>query len=58
MVRRLRGSDAQAFIDVVDEVRYRYSVPRGWSIDFVLTLLHPDRRWKALILRKGSGGNA
>jgi hypothetical protein len=27
MVRRLRGSDAQIFIDVVDEVRYRCSVP-------------------------------
>jgi hypothetical protein len=28
MVRRLRESDAQTFIDVVDEVRYRHSSPK------------------------------
>jgi hypothetical protein len=38
MVRRLRESDAQAFINVVDEVRYRSSFPKRWPIDFVLTL--------------------
>jgi hypothetical protein len=31
MVRRLRRSDAQTFIDVVDEVRYRHSsIPEKW----------------------------
>ena len=34
----LRESDAQMFIDVVDEVRYRFSFPKKWPIDFVLTL--------------------
>jgi hypothetical protein len=29
IVRPLRGSDAQAFIDVVDGVRYRSSLPEG-----------------------------
>ena len=32
MVRRLRGSDAQIFIDVVDEVRYRCSVPEKYVV--------------------------
>jgi hypothetical protein len=27
MARGLRGSDAQTFIDVVDDVRYRFSIP-------------------------------
>ena len=29
MVRRLQGNGAQTFIDVVDEVRYRTSVPEN-----------------------------
>ena len=30
MVHRLRGGDIQTFVDVVDEVRYRPSVPEKW----------------------------
>jgi hypothetical protein len=57
MVRRLRGSDAQTFIDVVDEVRYRSPFLGKWPIDFVPTLLYPDRHWKAPTSRQGSEGN-
>jgi hypothetical protein len=57
MVRYLRGSNAQAFIDVVDEVRYRSFTPGGFFVDIALTHLHSDRCWKALTLRRGSEGN-
>jgi hypothetical protein len=57
MVHHLRGNNAQAFIDVVDEVRYRSFIPEGLFIDIALTHLHSDRRWKTPILRRGSDGN-
>ena len=57
MVRHLRGSSAQAFIDVVDEVCYRSFTPGGLFVDIALTHLHSDRCRKALTLRRGSEGN-
>jgi hypothetical protein len=57
MARHLRGNNAQAFIDVVDEVRYRSFTPGGLFVDIALIHLHSNRCWKAPTLHRGSEGN-
>jgi len=53
----LRGSDAQAFVDVVDGVCYHSSTPGNGLTDFDLHLLYPNRPWRDSILRKRSERN-
>jgi hypothetical protein len=50
----VRGHDAQAFIDIVYEVRCHSSIPGNGSIDFAISILSPNSRWQASILHQRS----
>ena len=54
MIGYLQESDAQTFIDIVDEVRRHSPIPKGCIVDFAFNILYPERHWRTSISRHSS----